>query len=538
MRGLIILCFAALAVAAPQGYNYPSQPSNQYLAPGAGFDGLGAQGYQQQALVSKRFFIHSAPEDEEVEIQQKDIVIGQPRKNFNVVFIKSPAAAAQKTKIRVIPAVNEDKTVIYVLAKKAGENEIITHVEEPHTTTAKPEVFFIKYKTNEEAEHAQQTIQAEYDRLGGSTVISNEGIAPVSSVIGSLDGHGANVGAGENVGAGSAGHGVTGHGAAGHGAASHSAAGHGVANTAYLPPLKPKLRNAWIHCKDLFFQNSITDIFIKFKYIFPLLKVLCLCAVSMAAPQGYNYNQGGVSVPQSGPGGFGGSFGGVATTATGGGAFFQGGQSLQQSSFGGHQQVQQQHQQAIVSKRFFIHSAPEDVEEDYKEKHITVGVPKKNYNVVFIKSPSKSNKKTAIKISPAPNEEKTVIYVLSKKTDASDIQAEVIEHPTTTAKPEVFFIKYKTNEEANHAQEQIQAQYDALGGTSQVTDEGVAPVTSVIGSLGGDAGASAGAGSGAHVGGSANFGGVQTGSGSFGGVQSGAISGATNSNAYLPPNFY
>ncbi|XP_065364142.1 fibroin heavy chain [Calliphora vicina] len=283
--------------------------------------------------------------------------------------------------------------------------------------------------------------------------------------------------------------------------------------------------------------------------------VLCLCAVSMAAPQGYNYNQGAVSVQQSGAGGFGGSFSGVATSATGGGAFFQGGQSIQQSGFGGHQQVQQQQQQhqqqqqAIVSKRFFIHSAPEDVEEDYKEKHITVGVPKKNYNVVFIKSPAKSNKKTAIKISPAPNEEKTVIYVLSKKTDASDIQAEVIEHATTTAKPEVFFIKYKTNEEANHAQEQIQAQYDALGGTSQVTDEGVAPVTSVIGSLGGgDAGAAAGSGFGAgtgtgtgvgaHVGGSASFGGVQTGSGSFGGVQTGAISGATNNNAYLPPNFY
>ncbi|XP_065354442.1 uncharacterized protein LOC135948920 [Calliphora vicina] len=226
MRGFIILCFAALAVAAPQGYNYPSQPSNQYLAPGAGagsgFDGHGVQGYQQQPLVSKRFFIHSAPEEEEVEIQQKDIVIGQPRKNFNVVFIKSPAGAAQKTKIRVIPAVNEEKTVIYVLAKKAGENEVTAHIEEPHTTTAKPEVFFIKYKTNEEAEHAQHSIQAEYDRLGGSTVISNEGIAPVSSVIGSLDGHGANVGAG--VGAGS-------------GIGSDSA-GHGAANTAYLPPVK------------------------------------------------------------------------------------------------------------------------------------------------------------------------------------------------------------------------------------------------------------------------------------------------------------
>ncbi|TMW46728.1 hypothetical protein DOY81_008189 [Sarcophaga bullata] len=271
--------------------------------------------------------------------------------------------------------------------------------------------------------------------------------------------------------------------------------------------------------------------------------VMCLCAVSLAAPQGYNYNPqagAGVGLQQTGPGGFSGGFSGISTSSSGG-AFFQGGHSLQQSSFGGHQQVhqQQQQQQAIVSKRFFIHSAPEDVEEDYKEKHITVGVPKKNYNVVFIKSPAKSNKKTSIKISPAPNEEKTVIYVLSKKTDASDIQAEVVEHATTTAKPEVFFIKYKTNEEANHAQEQIQAQYDALGGTSQVTDEGIAPVTSVIGSLGGaDAGSAAAAGAGSAVG-SGHFGGVQTAGGNFGGVQTGGvISGATNNNAYLPPNFY
>jgi len=96
----------------------------------------------------------------------------------------------------------------------------------------------------------------------------------------------------------------------------------------------------------------------------------------------------------------------------------------------------------------------------YKERHITVGVPKRNYNVVFIKSPQRSNKKTSIKISPAVNEDKTVIYVLSKKSDSSDVQAEVIEQASSTSKPEVFFIKYKTNEEAAHAQQQIQAQYD------------------------------------------------------------------------------
>ncbi|KAH8359481.1 hypothetical protein KR093_006979, partial [Drosophila rubida] len=276
-----------------------------------------------------------------------------------------------------------------------------------------------------------------------------------------------------------------------------------------------------------------------------LFQVLCLTAVALAAPQGYNYNPG----PSA--------FGSSLSAASGSGAtFFQAAQQqvaqqqhyqqapqqqqqfFQQPAVVHHQQQQQQsahleqqHQQPIVSKRFFIHSAPEDVEEEYKERHITVGVPKRNYNVVFIKSPQRSNKKTSIKISPAVNEDKTVIYVLSKKADSSDVQAEVVEQASSTSKPEVFFIKYKTNEEAAHAQQQIQAQYDALGGSSQLTDEGVAPVTSVIGALGnGDATA---ASAGTAVGST----GIGASAGQVIAQHSGASHGQSTSNAYLPPNF-
>ncbi|XP_017081610.1 uncharacterized protein LOC108114936 [Drosophila eugracilis] len=243
--------------------------------------------------------------------------------------------------------------------------------------------------------------------------------------------------------------------------------------------------------------------------------VFCFSAVALAAPQGYNYNP----VPSG--------FNGIST-ASGGASFFQGASHpqaiYQQPAVQVHnhqQQVQSvqhaQHQQAIVSKRFFIHSAPEE-SEDYKESHITVGVPKRNYNVVFIKSPQRNNKKT-IKISPAVNEEKTVIYVLSKKSE-NDVNAEVVEQASSTSKPEVFFIKYKTNEEAAHAQQQIQAQYDALGGSSQLTDEGVAPVTSVIGALGGSDG---------HT----EAGSAVTGAGAGQVLSVGTQTG----NAYLPPNF-
>ncbi|XP_055850509.1 uncharacterized protein LOC129915074 [Episyrphus balteatus] len=229
--------------------------------------------------------------------------------------------------------------------------------------------------------------------------------------------------------------------------------------------------------------------------------VLCFSALAVAAPQGYNYplssnQQSGYGQQQQL------SVNNQYLAPIGGNHHQeshlnhqqfrpqmvlvpqpQQGLGLQSQSFGSVQQPIAPKPEVRVSKRFFIHSAPEEEEEDYKEKHLTVGTPSKNYNVVFIKAPAKSSKKQSIKITPAVNEEKTVIYVLSKKTDASDIDAQIQELPTTTTKPEVYFIKYKTPEEAAHAQEKIQAEYDNLGGTSQVTNEGIAPVTSVIGAI-------------------------------------------------------
>ncbi|XP_061386723.1 uncharacterized protein LOC133321657 [Musca vetustissima] len=177
MRGFMVLCLVALASASHQGYNYPTQSN-------AATGGL----YGAQPLITKRFFIHSAPEEEGVEVQNHDIAVGTPRKNYNVVFVKAPAEKQQKIKVRVTPAVNEEKTAVYVLSKKNDAPIVETFVQEPSTTTSKPEVAFIKYRTNEEAEHAQHHIRAEYERLGGTTSVSDEGVSAIKSVIGILDG--------------------------------------------------------------------------------------------------------------------------------------------------------------------------------------------------------------------------------------------------------------------------------------------------------------------------------------------------------------
>ncbi|XP_016971981.1 uncharacterized protein LOC108039470 [Drosophila rhopaloa] len=146
-------------------------------------------------------------------------------------------------------------------------------------------------------------------------------------------------------------------------------------------------------------------------------------------------------------------------------------------------------QPAQINKHFYIHSAPEDHDDQQIVRYVNVGRPQKNYRVVFINAPTSTTSKAKIIANVAPVEEKTAIYVLSKKSNALDVSAEVVTQRPVANKPEVFFVKYKTAQEAAHAQQTIQANYDALGGSSETSNEGVIPVSSVIGSLG-DNGAS------------------------------------------------
>ncbi|KAH8278640.1 hypothetical protein KR018_006388, partial [Drosophila ironensis] len=138
----------------------------------------------------------------------------------------------------------------------------------------------------------------------------------------------------------------------------------------------------------------------------------------------------------------------------------------------------------IVTKNFFIHSAPEESEDEVQDElNQLAQQPRNHYNVLFVKTPAQTNKAAALNLAKTLKQEKTVVYVLAKKTTAADLQDAIAEAPQHINKPEVFFIKYRTPEEALNAQRQIQSQYDTLGGSSTITDEGVAPITSVVGSL-------------------------------------------------------
>ncbi|XP_030559193.1 transcription factor SPT20 homolog [Drosophila novamexicana] len=138
----------------------------------------------------------------------------------------------------------------------------------------------------------------------------------------------------------------------------------------------------------------------------------------------------------------------------------------------------------IVTKNFFIHTAPEESDDEIQDELQQLNQqPRNHYNVLFVKTPAQTNRAAALNLAKTLKQEKTVVYVLAKKTTAADLQDAIAEAPQHINKPEVFFIKYRTPEEALNAQRQIQTQYDALGGSSTITDEGLAPITSVVGSL-------------------------------------------------------
>lgn len=142
-------------------------------------------------------------------------------------------------------------------------------------------------------------------------------------------------------------------------------------------------------------------------------------------------------------------FGGIGSSVAGG---YQTGASNNYQQHAAHAEA------AFVHKQFITVAAPEDNDNLERSKHLVIGRPQKNYRVVFIRAPSSSNANVKLSAEYAPREEKTVIYVLSKKDSSLEVGDIATPAPTVPSKPEVFFIKYKTEQEAQHAQRTIQCE--------------------------------------------------------------------------------
>ncbi|KAL1450547.1 hypothetical protein WDU94_002897, partial [Cyamophila willieti] len=125
---------------------------------GGGFfgDGGGGFGYngggEQTPIIHKSAYVYVAPPDEDVPKQRVIIEQPAPKKNYQIVFIKAPNPPKQE--VPVIPPLlspQSDKTLIYVLHPKPEAAPPIHIPAPPLHKPSKPEVYFIRYKSNKEA---------------------------------------------------------------------------------------------------------------------------------------------------------------------------------------------------------------------------------------------------------------------------------------------------------------------------------------------------------------------------------------------------
>lgn len=139
----------SLALARPE----PPLPSSYFPSPDSNGGGnYPASSYgapQQQPIIHKHVYVHvPPPEAPEYKAPKYVPPPAPPQKHYKIVFIKAPTPPPpQAPVIPPLPAQDEEKTLIYVLVKKPEEApEIVLPTPAP-TQPSKPEVYFIRYKT-------------------------------------------------------------------------------------------------------------------------------------------------------------------------------------------------------------------------------------------------------------------------------------------------------------------------------------------------------------------------------------------------------
>ncbi|CAL8126850.1 unnamed protein product [Orchesella dallaii] len=162
MKVFLVLACAALAAAAPEppsGYGYPSGGSNNF---GGGFDS-GSNGGNTigniqggGGQVHRHVYVHVAPDDPE---DQQARVVRIPSKNdkhVNIIFVKTPSASSSQQTEVILPEQDEQKNIVYVLVRKFDPTTDLKIRAPRPTSPSKPEVFFIRYKDQQQQNQGQQ----------------------------------------------------------------------------------------------------------------------------------------------------------------------------------------------------------------------------------------------------------------------------------------------------------------------------------------------------------------------------------------------
>ncbi|KAK5642917.1 hypothetical protein RI129_009084 [Pyrocoelia pectoralis] len=108
--------------------------------------GIGG-GFQDQ----KHVYFFAAP-DEESSGRLRIQIVPNSQRNTKIIFVKAPSYGSVQPEVIAPPSISEDKTLVYVLVKRPEHGGVISIPAGAGVKAAKPEVYFIKYKTQQDAQ--------------------------------------------------------------------------------------------------------------------------------------------------------------------------------------------------------------------------------------------------------------------------------------------------------------------------------------------------------------------------------------------------
>ncbi|XP_066251153.1 uncharacterized protein [Euwallacea similis] len=130
-------------------------------------------------LVQKHIYVHVPPPEPEDLQPQRIIPVAPAQKHYKIIFIKAPSPPTPTVPAIPVQQQNEEKTLVYVLVKKPEEAPELTIPAPVPTQPSKPEVYFIRYKTQKD--HSGSLAGSS---LGGAGLIDDSSSALVGSVSG------------------------------------------------------------------------------------------------------------------------------------------------------------------------------------------------------------------------------------------------------------------------------------------------------------------------------------------------------------------
>ncbi|KAB0795940.1 hypothetical protein PPYR_10001 [Photinus pyralis] len=176
---VIVLAFAIGSYARP---DVSHLPTGSYLPSGSGLQsnidyssgsnfGVSSEfgphgGYNNIPQEQKHIYFFAAPGEEHLA-RTRINVVPSSQKNTKIIFIKAPTYAAIQPEVIAPPSISEDKTLVYVLLKKPEAAGQLTIPVSSSLKQSKPEVYFIKYKSQHDA------ASAIHNGLGGQPVGSS-----------------------------------------------------------------------------------------------------------------------------------------------------------------------------------------------------------------------------------------------------------------------------------------------------------------------------------------------------------------------------